>query len=318
MNLLYAFLLSCLISLISGPILIPFLKRLKFGQTVRSDGPKSHFLKTGTPTMGGLMFIISTAISTLVFASNSLEALTILIFLVCFGVIGFTDDYIKVVLKRALGLKARSKLFLQIVLSVILVIIAVGFLERGTGIIVPFIGLKVYLHWFYIIFGIFVVVGTTNAVNLTDGLDGLAAGITFFVVTVYIIISIFSGKPGPAIFASALAGGLLGFLFYNMNPASIFMGDTGSLALGAALAALAVVTATELFLVIIGGVYVIETLSVIIQVISFKLTGKRIFRMSPIHHHFELKGWKEKKVVLVFWFIAFIFAISGLSIFVYI
>jgi phospho-N-acetylmuramoyl-pentapeptide-transferase len=317
MNLLFAFLLSCFISLILGPILIPFLKRIKFGQTVRNDGPKSHYFKTGTPTMGGLMFIISTSISTVVFASDSLEALTILAFLICFAAIGFADDYVKAVLKRALGLKARSKLFLQIILSIILVIIAVGFLERGTALILPIINLKIYMHWFYIVFGIFVVVGTTNAVNLTDGLDGLAAGITFFVVIVYIIISIYSGKSGLAVFASALAGGLLGFLFYNMNPASIFMGDTGSLALGAAVAALAVITGTELFLVVIGGVYVIETLSVIIQVISFKLTGKRVFRMSPIHHHYELKGWKEKKVVLIFWFIAFIFSILGLSIYLY-
>ncbi|MBZ4686998.1 MAG: phospho-N-acetylmuramoyl-pentapeptide-transferase [Clostridia bacterium] len=315
MNLFFSFIVSCVVTLLLGPILIPFLRRLKFGQTVRNDGPRTHFSKTGTPTMGGLMFIFSTVLTTLFFAPHSLNILTVLAMMISFGAIGFADDYIKIVLKRSLGLRARSKLSLQILMSVILAVVAVVFLDRGTAIIIPLLGTKVYLHWLYIPFSIVVVVGTTNAVNLTDGLDGLAAGITFFLALVYIFITNLSNMPALGIFSCALAGGLAGFLFYNYHPASIFMGDTGSLALGAALATLAILTRTELLLVIIGGVYVIETLSVIMQVISFKLTGKRIFRMSPIHHHFELKGWKEKEVVLVFWIIAFIFAISGLGIF---
>ena len=216
--------------------------------------------------------------------------------------------------RRSLGLKARDKILGQLILSVLLAVVVTNYLGRGTELVIPFLGTSIDLGWAYIPFVIFMAIGTTNAVNLTDGLDGLAAGITLFVALGYVLLGVQQNLYSVTIFSAALVGSCLGFLFFNIHPARVFMGDTGSLALGGAIAALAIITRTELFLPILGGVYVIETLSVIIQVISFQLTGKRVFLMSPLHHHFELKGWSEQKVVFTFWMVAAVFVVLGLMI----
>lgn len=299
----YAFLASLFIALIIGPVMIPMLYNLKFGQYIRDDGPQRHLQKAGTPTMGGIMFLVGTAVGTLLFGPASGALYLALGTTLAFGLIGFLDDYIKVVLKRSLGLRALQKLAGQFGIAILASVIAVNVLDRGTDVIVPFIGFRLELGPLpYFIFSTFVIVGTANAVNLTDGLDGLAAGSMVVSTSAFMLISLMMAPvAGASVFAAALIGGCIGFLRYNMHPAKVFMGDTGSLALGGALAIMAVITKTELFLPFLGIVYVAEVLSVIIQVISFKLTGKRVFRMSPLHHHFELGGWSEQKVVRVFW-----------------
>jgi len=312
MTYLLAFGVAIIGTLVLGPLIIPILRRLKVGQTIRSDGPKSHFEKAGTPTMGGLIFLIPIVIATIIFTPPNLSTALLILMTLGFGIIGFTDDYIKVVLKRSLGLKARGKLIGQILLSLVLAFIVVVFLDRGTSIWIPFIG-DISLGWFYLPFIMFVVVGTTNAVNLTDGLDGLAAGTMAIAALGFLAVSIFLGNSDTAIFAAALAGGCIGFLAFNSYPARVFMGDTGSLAMGAAIATLAILTGTEILLVVIGMVFVIETMSVILQVISFKTTGKRLFLMSPLHHHYELKGWSERKIVLFFYALAILFALLGVA-----
>lgn len=297
------------ICLVSGPILIPFLRWLKFGQTIRTEGPRTHLKKSGTPTMGGIMFFFSLTIGTLIAVGLNSRIAALLLATLGFGFIGFADDFIIIVKKRSLGLKAQEKLLGQILISGIFAYIAVVYLQRGTDLVIPILNTNFDLGWFYIPFVVFIMVGTNNAVNLTDGLDGLAAGVTLFASLSYLLISRAWGQYDIAAFSAALVGSCLGFLFYNINPARIFMGDTGSLALGGALGSLAVLTKTELLLPILGGIYVIETLSVIMQVVYFKLTGgKRIFRMSPLHHHFELSGWSEQKVVIIFWIGAALFA----------
>ncbi|MDD2498200.1 MAG: phospho-N-acetylmuramoyl-pentapeptide-transferase [Desulfitobacteriaceae bacterium] len=304
-----------------GPLLIPLLRTLKFGQRIRSDGPKRHLQKAGTPTMGGIIFILTAVITVFIWSKLTDEVLLALGMVLGFGFLGFLDDFIKVVLKRPLGLKAREKMAGQIILSVLLTYLAVNVLGRGTDLIVPLTGVKWHLGGLYYLLAVILAVGTTNAVNLTDGLDGLAGGITFLVFLGYAIICLLAVKNPPmsdlnyqdlAIFSAALAGGCLAFLFFNRYPAKVFMGDTGSLALGGGIAALAILTKTELVLPVLGGVYVIETLSVMLQVISFRFTGKRIFRMSPLHHHFELLGWRETKVVYIFWIAAALFVLAGL------
>lgn len=311
---IYAFGLALAVSLLSGPLLIPALRKLKFGQYIRDDGPRSHLQKAGTPTMGGLLFLAGTTAATLVFSDKSAQVLTVLGVTLGFGLIGFADDFIKIVLKRPLGLKAREKLVGQLLLAAALTATAVFLFDRGTGMVLPFTG-QVFDFGvvFYLVFATLVVGGTVNAVNITDGLDGLAAGVTVFAGLAYILIGLMlAGQAaGIAVFAAALVGGCLGFLRYNIHPARIFMGDTGSLALGGAIAAMAVMTRTELFIPVIGGIYTIEILSVVIQVISFRLTGKRVFKMSPLHHHFELSGWRETKVVRVFWLFAMVLAVAG-------
>ncbi|MGE5395933.1 MAG: phospho-N-acetylmuramoyl-pentapeptide-transferase [Chitinophagales bacterium] len=297
---------------VMGPIIIPLLARLKAGQTIREDGPSRHLAKAGTPTMGGIMIIGALSLATFAVFGQATEAVLCLGGTVAFGLIGFWDDYVKVVLKRSLGLKAREKLALQLLFSFLFALYLVFGLSRGTDIVVPFIGTSFQLGNFYIPFLIFVFMSAANAVNLTDGLDGLAGGATFIVSLGFVLIALATSHMALAGFAAALAGSCLGFLLFNRHPARVFMGDTGSMALGGALAAMAAVTKTELVLVILGGIYVIETLSVAIQVISFQTTGKRVFLMSPLHHHFELKGWSEKKVVRVFWLVTLIFVIIGL------
>jgi len=311
---LIALIISTAVCLIIGPLLIPALRRFRFGQSVRDDGPKRHLVKQGTPTMGGVMFFFSLTLGTVFIAKDSLVTYVLLLFTLGYGLIGFIDDYIKIIKKRSLGLKARDKILGQFILASILAWVAVNYLGRGTDLVIPFSGSSLNLGWAYLPFVIFITIGTTNAVNLTDGLDGLAAGITLFVALGYVLIGFTQQLFSITVFSAALVGSCLGFLFFNVYPARIFMGDTGSLALGGAITGLAVLTKTELLLPILGAVYVIETLSVIIQVISFKLTGQRVFLMSPLHHHYELKGWSEQKVVFTFWTAAAIFVVLGLMV----
>ena len=312
--LFYAAIMAIIITMICGPLIIPLLSKLKFGQSIREEGPKSHYAKSGTPTMGGIIILVALVVPAIFFAGTSIEVWLALFVTFGHGIIGFLDDFIKVVLKRSLGLKAKQKLLGQIIMAIALAYIAINYMGRGTDLWVPIIGHTIDLGALYYVLIFFVLVGTTNAVNLTDGLDGLAAGTTTVAALAYAVICIYFGKVELAIFCMAVAGATLGFLRFNAHPAKVFMGDTGSLALGGALAAVAVMTKTEALLVIVGGVFVIEALSVIIQVASFKTTGKRVFLMSPIHHHFELSGWNETKVVTVFWLTGVFFSVIALTI----
>lgn len=296
-----AFLISLGTCLVIGPVMIPALRRLKFGQSVRTDGPQRHLQKQGTPTMGGVMFFFSLTLGVIFLARENYIGYFLLLFTLGFGLIGFIDDYIKIVKKRSLGLTAKQKLAGQLGLSCILAFIALQWLQISTEVMIPLTGWTVDLGWLYVPFFIFLVVGTTNAVNLTDGLDGLASGVTMIVALGYTLMGVMSNQYSVVIFGAALMGSCLGFLVFNHYPAKVFMGDTGSLALGGAVAALAIVTKTELLLPLIGIIYVAETVSDIIQVAVYKRTKKRVFKMAPLHHHFELSGWSETKVVRVFW-----------------
>ncbi|MCI5893299.1 MAG: phospho-N-acetylmuramoyl-pentapeptide-transferase [Clostridiales bacterium] len=298
------------VSLVLGAVFIPMLRRLKFGQEIREEGPAWHAAKSGTPTMGGIIFIASIAIMLIISVAagtvlklplgNLIDLLLVFLLSLAFGVIGFIDDYIKVVKKRNLGLTAAQKFSLQFLVALVFAtLVAVG---GGTGTVIdlPFTDIDLDLGWFYIPFVIFVMLATVNSVNLTDGLDGLATSITIVVALYYLIMSNILSNPAMLLFSSTVVGALAGFLFYNHKPAKVFMGDTGSLFLGGAVCGLAIMLRQPLTLLIVGLVYVVETLSVIMQVTSYKLTGKRIFKMSPIHHHFEMCGWSEVKIVCVF------------------
>jgi len=311
-ELLYAAGMAFFIALIVGPLIIPVLRRLKFGQSIRQEGPESHYAKAGTPTMGGVIILTALIIPVMVYSGQNKEVWLALFVTLGHGLIGFLDDFIKVARKRSLGLKAKQKLVGQIIMAVALAYIGTHYMGCSTDLWVPILNVNIELGPLYYVLIFLVLIGTTNAVNLTDGLDGLAAGTTTLAALAYTAIAISFAKPHLAIFCVSLAGASLGFLKYNAHPAKVFMGDTGSLALGGALAAVAVMTKTELLLVVVGGVFVIEALSVIIQVTSFKLTGKRVFRMSPIHHHFELAGWSETKVVRVFWLTGLLFSVIAL------
>ncbi|ABZ84613.1 phospho-n-acetylmuramoyl-pentapeptide-transferase, putative [Heliomicrobium modesticaldum Ice1] len=310
-KMVWAFIVASAVGLLIGPWLIPYLRRLKFGQSIREEGPKGHQRKAGTPTMGGLLFLIAVPMAVLVTVGFTPQSGVLLLGLLGFGLIGFLDDYIKVVKKRNLGLRAWQKFTGQLILSLILIYGVVYGIDRGTSLYLP--GFEVW--WdagaLYYPLALLLIVGTTNAVNLADGLDGLAAGMTFWVALAFAAIASAGTSDVTAAFAAALAGGCIGFLFFNHHPARMFMGDTGSLALGGAVATLALLTRTELILPVLGAVFVAETLSVILQVASFKLTGKRIFRMSPLHHHFELGGWPETTVVYTFWAASLISAFLG-------
>ena len=295
-SLILAAVIAAAVVLITGPFLIPKLHQLKFGQSIREEGPKSHQAKSGTPTMGGMMIILGLVVGALAAGQWSVELGLALFIVLGHFVIGFVDDYIKVVRKHNLGLKAKQKLLGQIIMAAMVAY----FGNLPTDLWVPFVG-NVELGSFFYVLLFFVLVGTTNAVNLTDGLDGLAAGTVSVASLCFMVVCLILGNYNLAILCAATVGACLAFLKFNYNPAKIFMGDTGSLALGGAIASMGILTHTELLLVVIGFIFVMEAMSVIIQVISFKTTGKRVFLMSPIHHHFELKGWKETKVVHTFW-----------------
>lgn len=295
---------SFLLTVILAPIGIPLLRRLKFGQSIREEGPQSHMKKAGTPTMGGLIFllaiIVSTFIMAMIFDLFTTQTIVLLLVLVGFGVIGFLDDGLKVIFKRNLGLTSLQKLIGQIVIAIAaFLLLRLGSFD--TAITIPYTDISFDLGILYVAFLIFWLVGFSNAVNLTDGLDGLVSGTASIAYAAFGVIALFNDQTDIALFAFTVTGALLGFLIFNANPAKVFMGDTGSLALGGALAMVSVLVKQELLLLLVGLVFVIETLSVILQVGSYKLRKKRIFKMSPIHHHFELSGWSEWKVVIVFW-----------------
>lgn len=309
--------ISSIIVLVLGPVIIPLLKRLKVGQSIREEGPKSHMQKSGTPTMGGIMIILGIIIGSLTSGFYTKEVWAMIFFIVGFGLIGFIDDYIKIVLKRNLGLRAYQKILGQLIFAILLSIYGAKYSIDGTRLLIPFMNIYIDLGLFYIPFTVFVVLGIVNSVNLTDGLDGLASGITLIVMAALSLITASYSKInydfyGISIVSAAASGACLGFLKYNAHPAKVFMGDVGSLALGGAVASAVVITNLTLLFPIIGGIYLAEVMSVTLQVISFKTTGKRIFRMSPLHHHFEEGGWKETKVVAVFWFTTVLLAFIGI------
>jgi phospho-N-acetylmuramoyl-pentapeptide-transferase len=320
------------ISLYFGPKLIRYLQKMQIGQTVRDDGPESHLSKSGTPTMGGLLILASIVTSVLLWADlSNVYVLVVLFVVISFGIIGFVDDYRKVIRKDSNGLIARWKYFWQTVIglstAIFLYWIAQG--PNETALLIPFVkDVLPQLGIFYIILSYFVIVGTSNAVNLTDGLDGLAIVPTIMVAGAFALFAYVTGNVNFAnylnipyialtselvIVCTAIVGAGLGFLWFNTYPAQVFMGDVGSLALGAALGVIAVLVRQELVLFIMGGVFVIETLSVILQVGSYKMRGQRIFRMAPIHHHYELKGWPEPRVIVRFWIISIILVLIGLA-----
>ena len=323
---------ALLIAIVVGPRMIRFLQRLQIGQTVRDDGPQSHLSKSGTPTMGGVLILFAIVFSVLLWADLSNHYVWVTLFVtVSYGVIGFVDDYRKVIRKDAKGLIARWKYFWLSVVAV-----GVSFylyqsaqLEAETALLVPFFKeVMPQLGMFYMIVVYFALVGTSNAVNLTDGLDGLAIVPTILVAGAFAIFAYVTGNVNfsdylniphipftseLAVVCTAMVGAGLGFLWFNTYPAQVFMGDVGSLALGGALGILAVLVRQEIVLIIMGGIFVVETLSVILQVGSFKLRGTRIFRMAPIHHHFELKGWPEPRVIVRFWIISLILVLVGLA-----
>ncbi|MEH7353016.1 phospho-N-acetylmuramoyl-pentapeptide-transferase [Neobacillus drentensis] len=314
----FTIIMGFLISVLLSPIFIPFLRRLKFGQSIREEGPKSHQKKSGTPTMGGVMILFSIIITTLVMIGKYSEQIPVTTFLLLFvtfgfGLLGFLDDFIKVVLKRNLGLTSKQKFLGQIIISVIFYLIY-KHTGQSTELKLPFGDYSIDLGWSYVFLIIFWLVGFSNAVNLTDGLDGLVSGTAAIAFGAFAVLAWNQNNFEIAVFSVAVVGAVLGFLVFNAHPAKVFMGDTGSLALGGAIAAIAILTKLEILLIIIGGVFVIETLSVILQVSSFKMTGKRIFRMSPLHHHYELVGWSEWRVVVTFWSVGLIFAILGIYI----
>ena len=294
-----------------GPVLIPYLHKLKFGQSIRECGPASHMKKSGTPTMGGLMMLAALVLA-LFWGKFTPHVLIALVLTLGHAVIGFIDDYIKVVMKRNLGLTAKQKFLLQFILAGAYVYFAETHLQ-DTSLWLPLLNITVDFGWAYYALAFILLVGTTNAVNLTDGLDGLVSFVSIPVTLAFAFIAYMQGMLDVSGFALGLTGACVGFLLFNRHPAQVFMGDTGSLALGGGVAALALLTHTELLLVIIGGIYVAEATSVIIQVGYFRMTGgKRFFRMAPLHHHFELGGWNEVKVVRVFTLVSVLLSAVGL------
>lgn len=315
--------LSFLTSLIASLIVIPILKKLKVGQIERSEGPQSHLKKQGTPTMGGVIMIISLIVMSLfiyvMYINKQTEIIKRFIPLALvslgFGLVGFVDDFKKLVLKNTDGLKPAYKMLGLLIISVVFVMYLVKFLNIGTDTLIPLA--KIYISMpavIYIPFIIFVMLGTTNAVNLTDGIDGLATSVTTIIIAFLTVVGIINDVKEVVVLGSIICGANLGFLIFNMYPAKVFMGDTGSLLLGGVVASMAVYLKMPLVLIVVALIPVIETISVIIQVVYFKKTGKRVFKMTPLHHHFELSGWKENKVVIVFSLVTLVFCIIGFNI----
>jgi len=306
---------ALLICIFLSPRFIEFLRGREFGQHIREDGPKGHHLKAGTPTMGGLILFLAVSVPFLILTDYDWRSVGVFGAAIACAVLGFADDYTKLVRRRSLGLRARTKLLVTIAISLALWFIAEHQAHLAPTLRLRFVDYEVDLGVLYPLLIYFVVAGTTSAVNLTDGLDGLAAGCAAIVLLAYIAITFITGEYDLAMLAACLVGGCIGFLWFNAFPATIFMGDTGSLGLGGAVAGLAVMTKTELLLVLLGGIFVIEALSVALQVISFQATRKRIFLMAPIHHHFELRAWSETKIILRFWIVAAICCAIGFTIY---
>lgn len=312
-KILAATLVAMVIAVLAGPRYIRWLQQRGIGQNIRDLTPERHSAKQGTPTMGGVLILVAAFIPYFIFASKNVPSLVVFILTFGSGGIGLADDLIKKSRQRSLGLSARVKLGLQVPLVAIAVFIALRFGGVDTELTVPFLKSGLVIGAFYYIFAFFLISGFSNAVNLTDGLDGLAAGTVAVALFAYAGIAFLRGETDLAIFAACLTGACVGFLWYNSHPAAVFMGDTGSLALGAGLGGMAVATETEILVLLIGGLFVAEALSVMIQVVSFRLFHKRVFLMTPIHHHFELKGWSETKIIVRFWIIAAILAASGFT-----
>jgi phospho-N-acetylmuramoyl-pentapeptide-transferase len=328
-----ATLTALVISFALGPWLVKRLERFQIGERIRHDGPEAHKAKAGTPTMGGLLILAAVIFPTLLWADlRSVFVWVALGSTLGYGLIGFTDDYLKLSRRGSHGLSFRSKIMLQLVVALAVAFVLMELSSRGaysTELLFPFLkNLRPDLAWFFVPFAVLVLVGASNAVNLTDGLDGLAIGTVLIAAATYTVLAYVTGHAQFSayldlfhipriweltIFGGAMVGASLGFLWFNSYPAQVFMGDVGSLSLGGAIGTVALLIKQELLLVLVGGVFVVEALSVIIQVISFKLTGRRVFRMAPLHHHFELLGWKEPKIIIRFWILAIIFALASLT-----
>jgi phospho-N-acetylmuramoyl-pentapeptide-transferase len=324
---LIAGLIALIVSIVIGPRFIAFLRDNEFGQHIREDGPEHHVVKQGTPTMGGLLILLAATIGFLPVTHFRLPALTVLFATLACGAIGFLDDFIKLTHQRSLGLKGRWKMILLILVTVVVGFVA-HHLHLSTDVYIPIANVSVPLSYAWYPFLFLIIAGAANGTNLADGVDGLAAGtgiVSIFTFTAMMIVSFVRSSPAPshrnltkldlAIIGAALIGAAIGFLWYNAFPAEVFMGDTGSMAFGGAIAAFAIMTKTEVLLILIGGIFVIEALSVMIQVFSFKYFGRRVFLITPIHHHFEMKAWSETKITIRFWIVAGILCAAGFALF---
>jgi len=307
---------SLLICVFLSPKFIDFLRKREFGQNIREEGPTGHHEKAGTPTMGGIIMVTAIAVPFLILGSQEWQSLGVFAAALACAVLGFADDWTKIVRRRSLGLRGRTKLIALVLISIGLWLVATQLADKSEILRLRFVDYSIDLGVFYPLFIYLVVAGTTNAVNLTDGLDGLAAGCAAIVLLAFIAITfITTGQRDLAVLSGCLVGACVGFLWFNSFPAQIFMGDTGSLFLGGAIAGLAVMTKTEVLLIVLGGIFVVEALSVLIQVISFQAFRKRVFLMAPIHHHFELQAWSETKIILRFWIVAAVCAAIGFTIY---
>lgn len=314
-EILIAGMASLLIAIFLGPKFTEFLRRNEFGQQIREEGPAEHHAKAGTPTMGGLLIFCAVAVPYLILSDYSTVSLTVFGTALAMAAIGFADDLTKLTKRRSLGLPARVKLALQLLVAIGLWLVVRNVIEANDVLLFRIADISVDLGVFYVVLIFLVLAGSTNGVNLTDGLDGLAAGCAMTVLLAYIAMTFVTGQKDLALLGACLVGACVGFLWFNSFPASIFMGDIGSLGLGGAIAGMAVVTKTEVLLIVIGGIFVIEALSVAVQVIAFKSFRRRVFLMTPIHHHFELLAWSETKIIIRFWIVAAIFAAIGFTIF---
>lgn len=312
-EMIYALGLSTVFSMVITPMMLKLLIKLKTGQNIREDGPRAHLAKAGTPSMGGLIFILTTIVMFLLIGRSrffNLDGLFVVVSLLLYGLIGFIDDYLKIVKKVNEGLKAKQKLILQLLFGAFIGVWAI--FHVGSEIMIPFTkGYMLDLKWLYVPFVVFFMTAISNGTNLTDGLDGLLTSVSILVVTFFAAVSYGLGNYTLALVCAILAGGLLGYLRVNSYPASVFMGDTGSMAIGGFIGAVAIILQLELIIIIVGGIYLLETLSVIIQVTVFKKTGKRVFKMSPLHHHFECLGWHENKIVSTFSIITVLLCLIG-------
>jgi len=307
---------SLLICVFLSPKFIEFLRDREFGQNIRPEGPEGHHEKAGTPTMGGIILVTAISVPFLVLGGQKPQSLVVYGVAVACAALGFADDWTKIIKRRSLGLRARTKLIVTIVISVGLFIGATKWADKSEVLRLRLVDYQIDLGLAYVLFVYLVVAGTTSAVNLTDGLDGLAAGCAAIVLLSFIAITfVTTGQRDLAVLSACLVGACIGFLWFNSFPAQIFMGDTGSLFLGGAIAGLAVMTKTEVLLIVLGGIFVVEALSVVIQVISFQAFRKRVFLMAPIHHHFELQAWSETKIILRFWIVAAVFSAIGFTLY---